>query len=88
MGLLISTSLLALLQWSLKLMQLVGAVLSLSGLALLLWRFRVARRREASGGLPQAMPWATHVPGGIGILLLVAASAALTIGEWLGVFES
>ncbi|MEU9313715.1 hypothetical protein [Streptomyces sp. NPDC048256] len=87
MGLLISTALLALLQWSLKLMQLGGAVLCLSGVALLLWRFRVARGREATGGLPQAMPWAIYVFGGIGISLLVAASVALTVGEWLGVFE-
>ncbi|WP_405632752.1 hypothetical protein OG933_42705 [Streptomyces sp. NBC_00016] len=88
MGLLISTALLALLQWSLKLMQLGGAVLCLSGVALLLWRFRVAHRREATGGLPQALPWPTYVIGGIGISLLVAASVALTVGEWLGVFES
>ncbi|WP_405771698.1 hypothetical protein OHU34_41995 [Streptomyces sp. NBC_00080] len=88
MGLLISTALLALLHRSLKSMQLGGAILCLLGVALLLWRFRMARRREASGGLPQAIPWATHIPGGIGVFLLVAASAALTVGEWLGVFES
>ncbi|WP_327184204.1 hypothetical protein [Streptomyces sp. NBC_01334] len=86
MGLLISTVLLALLQWGLRLMQLGGAALCLLGVALFLRRFRVARRREASGGLRQAMPWATHVLGGIGIFMLVAASGALTVGERLGVF--
>ncbi|MFH8638761.1 hypothetical protein [Streptomyces goshikiensis] len=88
MGLLISAVLLALVQWGLKLMQLGGLALCLLSGALFLWRFGVARRREASGGLQQAMPWAAHVLGGIGISLLVPASAALTVGEWLGLFEA
>lgn len=88
MGLLISAMLLALLQWGLELMQLGGAALCLSGVALLLRRFRAARRRETSGGPQQAMPWAAHVLGGMGIALLVAASAALSMGERLGVFET
>ncbi|WP_030710831.1 hypothetical protein [Streptomyces sp. NRRL F-2580] len=88
MGLLISTVLLALLHWGLKLMQLGGAALCLVGVALFLRRFRVARGREGSGRLRQAMPWVTYVLGGLGIFVLVAASVALAVGERLGVFET
>ncbi|MEV7443475.1 hypothetical protein AB0O22_20475 [Streptomyces sp. NPDC091204] len=88
MGLLISAALVALLEWGLKLMQLGGAALCLVGAALFLARSRVARGREASGRLPQAMPWVTYVLGGVGILVLVAASVALAVGERLGVFAT
>lgn len=88
MGLLISAALLTLLQWGLELMQLGGAALCLLGAALFLRRLRAARRHETSGGAQQAAPWVAHVLGGMGIALLAAASAALTMGERLGVFET
>lgn len=89
MGLLISSALLTLLHWGLKLTQLGGAALCLAGLALLLQRFPTAHGHKASGRPHQATTtWAAPVLGGIGIALLVTASAALIMGERLGVFTT
>ncbi|MGW6707822.1 hypothetical protein ACWGDE_23440 [Streptomyces sp. NPDC054956] len=89
MGLMLSAVILVLLHlvyWGLRLLQLAGAALALSGLALFLGRLWAARRRERSGGARKAMPWVSLVLGGIGVCVLVASSAVLIVTDRLGVF--
>ncbi|MER7463548.1 hypothetical protein [Streptomyces sp. NPDC097981] len=88
MGLLLSYLFIFLVECGLMVLQMVGAFLSLLSVALFVRRFTAARKRRADGCLPKVAAVAPYVFGGIGIFLLVAASAALSIGKEWGIFET
>lgn len=88
MGVLLSYLLLFLIECGLMALQIVGAFLLMSSAALFIRRFATARKRRADGRFPKATAAAPYVLGGIGICLLVPASAALFIGKEWGLFET
>ncbi|MFJ8645190.1 hypothetical protein ACIRNI_03595 [Streptomyces sp. NPDC093546] len=87
MGVLLSYLLLFLIACGLMVLQLVGAFLLMLSAALFIRRFATARKRRP-GRFPRTMRVAPYVLGGIGMCLLVPASAALFIGRKWGIFEA
>ncbi|MFH8927570.1 hypothetical protein ACH4D4_11040 [Streptomyces pristinaespiralis] len=85
MGVLLSYLLLFIVQCGLMALQLAGAFLLMLGSALFIRRFATARKRRADGHFSKTAPYAL---GGIGICLLVPASAALFFGRESGIFET
>lgn len=88
MGVLLSYLVLFLVQCALMALQIVGAFLLMLSAALFIRRFAITRKRRADGHFTKATPVAPYVLGGIGMCLLVPASAALFIGRKSGLFET
>ncbi|WP_432187541.1 hypothetical protein [Streptomyces sp. Tue6028] len=88
MGVLLSYLVLFLIEFGLMALQIVGAFLMMLSAALFIRRFAVARKRRPHGRCPKVTTVAPYVLGGIGICLLVPASAALFIGKKWGIFET
>lgn len=88
MGVLLSYLVLFLIECGLIVLQIVGAFLLMLSAALFIRRFAITPKRRPDGHFPRATPVAPYVLGGIGICLLVPASAALFIGKESGIFEA
>ena len=88
MGVLLSYLLLFLIQCGLMALQIFGTFLLMLSVALLVRRHRIVRQCRANGHVPKATPVAPYVLGGVGIFLLVPASAVLFIGKQSGIFET
>ncbi|MEU0274147.1 hypothetical protein [Streptomyces sp. NPDC006307] len=70
------------------LLQIAGAFLLMLSAVLFIRRFATARKPRPNGHFPKVMRVAPYVLGGIGMCLLVPASAALFIGRKWGIFEA
>ncbi|MFE6754417.1 hypothetical protein ACFVDQ_12530 [Streptomyces sp. NPDC057684] len=88
MGVLLSYLFLFLIECGLMALQIAGAFLLMLSAALFVRRFTIARKRRSDGHFPKVMSVAPYVFGGIGLCLLVPASAALFIGKEWGIFDT
>jgi uncharacterized membrane protein YgaE (UPF0421/DUF939 family) len=80
-GLLLSCLFLFLVGCGLVVLEIVGLVLLLAGAALFVQHFTVERQLCVAHGLPARTPVAPYVLGGIGVLVLIPASAGLCLGS-------
>ncbi|MFD0144210.1 MULTISPECIES: hypothetical protein [unclassified Streptomyces] len=88
MGVLLSYLLIFVVACALMALQLAGAFLIFTSLALSAWRLTFARKRRTDGLAPKALRAAPFVLGFIGICLLVPASVVLFLGRDSGIFEA
>ncbi|WP_432173913.1 hypothetical protein [Streptomyces sp. Tue6028] len=88
MEVLLSYLVLFLIEFGLMALQIVGASLIMLSAALFIRRFAIARKRRPHGHCPKVTSVAPYMLGGIGICLLVPASAALFLGKKWDLFET
>ncbi|MER7955252.1 hypothetical protein [Streptomyces sp. NPDC096030] len=88
MGVLLSYLLLFVVACALMALQLAGAFLIFTSLALSVGRLAFTRKGRKDGPVLKAMRVAPYVLAIIGICLLVPASAALYLGRESGIFEA
>ncbi|MFF9910681.1 hypothetical protein [Streptomyces sp. NPDC013457] len=88
MGVLLSYLLIFVVACALMALQIAGAFLILTSFTLSAWRFAGTRGRRPDAHVPKVLRAAPYVLGGIGVCLLVPASAVLFLGRESGIFES